>query len=174
MCRKYERAVTKSCLFCKAEFTKKPSLNQVYCSRLCADEAKKAKRVEVICSTCGGKYNIPKCRNIFNKYYCSRDCADHKRSDNNLKIDRSKNFYKRLIKESICKCGVHEDYLLQIHHKDGNKRNQSLDNLEVVCANCHIKRHLTFKKDGELGYNTKILTSKEILEILNNETITSV
>jgi hypothetical protein len=29
---------------------------------------------------------------------------------------------------------------LQIHHLDGNPRNQRLANLRVVCAECHLER----------------------------------
>jgi len=30
---------------------------------------------------------------------------------------------------------------IQIHHKDGNPNNNSLDNLLVLCKNCHVNRH---------------------------------
>lgn len=26
---------------------------------------------------------------------------------------------------------------LEVHHKDGNKRNNKLENLEILCPNCH-------------------------------------
>ena len=34
-----------------------------------------------------------------------------------------------------------------VHHVDGNRDNNVTNNLEVVCHNCHIKRHL--KKVGD-------------------------
>lgn len=30
---------------------------------------------------------------------------------------------------------------LEVHHKDRNKRNNSIENLEVLCVNCHDKEH---------------------------------
>ena len=52
----------------------------------------------------------------------------------------------RLIKEGIfeekCYCCGLKDWLgqsipLELHHKDGDKDNNSLDNLELRCPNCH-------------------------------------
>jgi len=44
---------------------------------------------------------------------------------------------------------------LQIHHKDGNPNNNSLENLIVLCRNCHINGHkiadLTGVKDWDIG-----------------------
>ena len=44
--------------------------------------------------------------------------------------------------ESKCaRCGItkwlNEDAPLELHHKDGNKNNNSLENLELLCPNCH-------------------------------------
>ena len=50
----------------------------------------------------------------------------------------------------------------------GQLNNNEENNLEVVCANCHIRRHLKF--DGEkLIYNAKTLTSEDILKSIYNE-----
>jgi len=39
-------------------------------------------------------------------------------------------------KEMVCEfCGVTEG--VHIHHKDKNRKNNSLDNLQVVCVSCH-------------------------------------
>ena len=53
---------------------------------------------------------------------------------------------KRLVKEGYksytCeKCGISEyngtHISLELNHKDGNNANHSLDNLELLCPNCH-------------------------------------
>jgi len=46
------------------------------------------------------------------------------------------------LKEYVCECcGIqswnNKPISLQLHHKDGNHNNNSLDNLEVLCTNCH-------------------------------------
>jgi hypothetical protein len=41
------------------------------------------------------------------------------------------------------RCGYKtESRILGIHHKDRNRRNNTLDNLEVLCPNCHSLEHL--------------------------------
>jgi hypothetical protein len=40
------------------------------------------------------------------------------------------------------KCGKQVfGFTLQLHHKDGNPMNDSLDNLEAVCVKCHSDLH---------------------------------
>lgn len=52
----------------------------------------------------------------------------------------------RILREGVLpktcnKCGntqwLGRDIPLELHHKDGNKNNNSLDNLELLCPNCH-------------------------------------
>ena len=52
-------------------------------------------------------------------------------------------FYDRIAKENLiqkcCLCGSIK--FLLVHHKDGNRKNNNLDNLMVVCKSCHAKIH---------------------------------
>lgn len=46
------------------------------------------------------------------------------------------------LKEHKCECCGLTDWLgnkipLEVHHKDGNPSNNSLENFEVICPNCH-------------------------------------
>ena len=57
------------------------------------------------------------------------------------------------IKEEKCEiCGFSEwmgkPIPLELHHKDFNHYNNSLDNLQILCANCHMQAHnyCNFKK----------------------------
>ena len=48
------------------------------------------------------------------------------------------------IKKDCCeKCGITEwqgkPISLQLHHKDGNPNNNCLENLEILCPNCHTQ-----------------------------------
>lgn len=57
---------------------------------------------------------------------------------------------KRIIKENLieykcAKCGnkgmwLDKELSLELHHKDGNRLNNNIDNLEFLCPNCH---HIT-------------------------------
>lgn len=121
----------------------------------------------MICDNCGkeiSKYSRDIKRNKNN--YCSRECYDSRRKINLKRLKRSSRFYQELLETTPCKCGVSEVYLLQIHHIDGNHDNHYPENLEVVCGNCHIERHLKLNKKGKLVYDGKYLTSPEILNTL--------
>lgn len=58
---------------------------------------------------------------------------------------RSDSLKKRLIKNGIkenkCElCGLSgEEIILELHHKDGNHYNNEIENLQILCPNCHSK-----------------------------------
>ncbi len=123
--------------------------------------------VNINCETCGksiSKY-VRRDRKRNNHNYCNRDCYNARRKEGLKRIKRHTTYFTDLVVKG-CECGVTEYYLLQIHHKDGDTNNNHPDNLEVVCANCHIKRHLKINKDGKLVYHRKTLTSPEIFNLL--------
>jgi Zn finger protein HypA/HybF involved in hydrogenase expression len=77
-------------------------------------------------------------------------------------------FLKHNIFEYKCnKCGIKEwnnnKISLEIEHKDGNRYNNSKDNLELLCPNCHSQT-LTFRKKSK-HQNPKI-NEFQILEQL--------
>lgn len=50
------------------------------------------------------------------------------------------------IKEEVCECCKLSEWMgklipLELHHKDFNHYNNSLDNLQILCANCHMQAH---------------------------------
>ena len=50
--------------------------------------------------------------------------------------------FREGLKEKKCeRCGLKEwqgfGIPLELHHKDGNKKNNDLSNLEILCPNCH-------------------------------------
>ena len=47
----------------------------------------------------------------------------------------------RNYKHKCVMCGLEEECCLQVHHIDGNRHNSSLDNLIILCANCHSRIH---------------------------------
>ena len=53
-----------------------------------------------------------------------------------------KRLFKEHIKENKCEiCGIAEwnnkPIICQLHHKDGNHLNNNLENLQILCPNCH-------------------------------------
>ena len=69
--------------------------------------------------------------------------------ENNIPIDAPKLRRKLIeegIKENKCeRCGMTEwlgdDVPLELHHVDGNHHNNNLDNLMILCSNCHKQLH---------------------------------
>ena len=48
----------------------------------------------------------------------------------------------------ICeRCPFDNLNILVVHHKDRNRRNNSIENIEILCPNCHALEHFN-KKDG--------------------------
>lgn len=75
--------------------------------------------------------------------------------NNNIKI-KSSNLKEKLFileyKERKCECcGVGEEWqgkplTLELHHIDGNHNNNNLDNLQILCPNCHSQTDSFRKK----------------------------
>jgi hypothetical protein len=64
------------------------------------------------------------------------------------------------IKEARCECcGLStwngKPIPLELHHKDLNHYNNDLDNLQILCSNCHMQAH---------GYNN-LSAPREILDV---------
>tara|TARA_R100000750_G_scaffold62354_1_gene55856 strand:+ start:2904 stop:3233 length:330 start_codon:yes stop_codon:yes gene_type:complete len=47
--------------------------------------------------------------------------------------------FEKLTKNGCCACGWKLTF--DLHHKDGNKKNDALDNIVCLCPNCHSLVH---------------------------------
>ena len=87
----------------------------------------------------------------FNKKTCSRSCANKNRSgikygkgspkDKAKALKSLKTQLLRLRGIKCERCGYKKFEILQIHHKDRNRNDNSIDNLELICPNCHYEEH---------------------------------
>jgi len=159
------------CIVCRNSFLHHTWDTQKCCSIKCSQTLLK-NRVEVTCNTCNKSFEIPKSqydRNLSkgNKFYCGRNCYNNSRVDNPNRLKRSTSYNQKLLTEGSCiDCGENRYYLLQIHHVDSDPSNNTKSNYEVVCANCHIRRHLKLNKLGRYVYSTKHLTNRNLLKDL--------
>ena len=82
---------------------------------------------------------------------CSYSCSNtHFRSGlNNPNFKNGNRIYRDLITIEQCnRCGYKEHLeILQVHHIDRDRLNNTIENLEVLCPNCHTLDHYQ-NKDG--------------------------
>lgn len=148
-----------------------------YCSRKCTG-AQNRKRLlalasvqnipNVNCTWCKKEFykNESKIKSSRNGvFFCSRSCKDigqrlengitaiHPHHYNKAKSSASYRTIAFRNKEAKCERCDYSKYkeVLVVHHKDRNRENPSLDNLEILCPTCHLEEHF-LAKDGL--YNT--------------------
>lgn len=75
-----------------------------------------------------------------NKKYSLEDILSNKVYYSNISKLRER-LIKEGYKENKCEiCGLSgEDVSLELHHKDGDRTNNQLENLQILCPNCHSK-----------------------------------
>lgn len=72
----------------------------------------------------------------------------------------------------VCqRCGAAPPTRLELHHKNGDRTNSSIDNLERLCASCHKKSEYANGrvKRGEKGYPTELVKIVSITYVGNKE-----
>jgi ribosomal protein L37E len=119
------------------------SKGQVFCSSACYGISC---RKEIACHVCGKLILAG-----FNKKTCSRSCANKNREGikytgarlKDKAIDLRRIKIKLFgIKGKVCeRCGYNKSEILQVHHKNRNREDDSIENLEIICPNCHYEEH---------------------------------
>ena len=76
-------------------------------------------------------------------------------------------FLKEGLKENKCElCGISEwngkPLVMQLHHIDGNNKNNSLENLQLLCPNCHSQTENYCGNSNEKSHNYCKDCGKEI------------
>ena len=127
---------------------------KTYCSSGCLNRSKET-TVELKCGSCGNiviKQQAQIKRSKSGEVFCSRHCATvynnkvSKSGENNHNYKHGAKSYRDLafkLKEAKCElCPYSNKDVLQVHHKDGNRKNNSIDNLEILCPTHHWERHV--------------------------------
>ena len=148
MAERYKRNPNTQCSVCKKPVYRRPAEliktdGRAYCNQICYGTAC---RKEVPCVVCGKSL-----LSRFNKKTCSRACSNKHRSGIKYKIGRPKDkaFDTASLKMQLfdirgarCeRCGYDTKEILHLHHRDRNRKNNTAENLEIVCPNCHYLEH---------------------------------
>jgi len=147
-----ERLVKKTCKNCNKEFYEyKSRANNncgVYCSKTCYSSY--IKKPEINCLNCGKSCKDFNGKNRKRKY-CSLECSYRKKVKQGYSSPISSTgigIFKRFVREAdnkICfLCSSEKN--IEIHHKDGNRKNNYILNWIPLCCICHNRIHHLSKK----------------------------
>lgn len=146
------------CSICGKKIYRRPiqiATGGVYCSMKCCGVSQ---RVPKECPICSKEY-------LGQKRTCSRACANIAREGISYTGENKNNnaLQGTKLKEKIAterggaceKCGYENYSILQIHHlvRKAKGGSDELENLQLLCPNCHMQQHLGFslfkkKKSG--------------------------
>ena len=158
------KTVTTTCLQCASKFQaplKEVKRREVkFCSTACWGAFRKAnsktKTPNVTCSYCNKDFYKNESKRKNSKHGVFFCCRVHKdlgqRLENGLTIihpphykDGTRSYRKRALAAypNVCnRCSYSEVlYILIVHHKDRNRSNNAIENLEILCPNCHSIEH---------------------------------
>ncbi len=144
----YKRNPNTECIICNKPVYRRPmelkrSNGRAFCGQTCYGISCRRENPCTVCKTpiLGGLH----------KKTCSRACANKHRAGIKYKLGRPRDKAKdcralklRLLRhrgEKCERCSYNKVTILQAHHKDRNKKNNTLDNLELLCPNCHMEEH---------------------------------
>lgn len=116
------------------------------------------------CVTCGNEFSA---WNRLSKT-CSKACREKERNKRKKASGKWGSRYARARKKvigrvSACEsCGFSNRLALHVHHINNASRNHAIDNLMVLCANCHYTYH------GTVGFSekTESMSREYVLGIL--------
>ncbi len=158
MSEPYPRKPNTTCSVCTKPIYRRPveiQNGRVFCGAICYGQAC---RKEKPCVVCGKLILAGK-----NKSTCSRACSNTNRAGTKYKIGSPKDKVSdqraiklRLIKARGTKCercGYARLEILHVHHRNRDRNNNSLSNLELICPNCHFEEHYLNKSwlKGKFG-----------------------
>lgn len=150
MAEYYNRNPNTNCAVCNKPIYKRPSQinrGKVYCSNNCYGVSC---RREIPCIVCGKAI-----LSGLHKKTCSRSCSNVNRAGiiYSHKKPRDKVFQHRTLRNELIlgrggkceRCSYAKTEILQIHHKNRNREDNSSKNLELICPNCHFEEHIIKK-----------------------------
>jgi|SRR3989344_6778541 len=147
-----------NCKICRTSFYAKPRHIKIGWGKYCSNKCKfvgQQKGTIVKCSNC--RKDLYRTPNDFLKsksglFFCDRSCHASW-TNKTLRIGKNHpnwltgvSTYRRLLLENAeevkCEnCNFSDERVLVVHHKDGDRMDNELSNLELLCRNCHYLKH---------------------------------
>lgn len=142
------------CDICNKIFRRqKRFIKHNFCSMKCKYQSEGVRKV-LKCAVCNSVFtrSNSKMQNAKNNiHFCSRKCKDIGQSTikeiqpSHYGTENGSNYRSKAFKHylPICnRCGFSNVIALEVHHKDRNRQNDDIGNLEILCCNCHTIEHL--------------------------------
>lgn len=142
-----------------------------FCNKKCSGEHKSKNKImldnNVSCALCSKQFHMSESKQKLSKsglYFCCREHKDLSQKIGGIKEIMPQHYgtgnisdsqvYRRFVfstKQKICeRCGYKEnEAAIIIHHKDRNRYNGNITNLEVLCCNCHAIEHYSKETYGD-------------------------
>lgn len=174
------------CPICNSQFIRRAKVSpgkvkKICCSRECHSQYRARHKALVNCASCQKEF--PKRRSDLKKsksglFFCSIQCKNKEHKTGGLIAPEHYGLSKKsgtlyweiasknnLIECVVCKLDCKA--LLVVHHIDGCRENNNLENLEFLCHTHHALRHMKIKK-GKWVYDTRFLTPRDKFEEILN------
>jgi hypothetical protein len=136
------------CHICGTLFKHRGRRHWHYCSQTCKEKSRYINRGRITrCEICRQAFLASNRQNRVR--FCSQECSGiYSRLYESELNYRFKAFVYRGLSCEIC--GNTDQQVLVGHHKDNNRRNHTIENLQVICANCHHRHHWSKSKKLQL------------------------
>ena len=151
------RATEVNCEYCKKLFVTftAPSRRSRFCSSACSN-GRFVNRIKFNCAQCKKEFEKKPSTQSNSKSglrFCSKACKCKAQRLGGIEAIQPDHYgdgkwsYRaralQLLPNCCNRCGYNKYIeVLEVHHKDSNRANNQIDNLEIVCANCHRETHL--------------------------------
>lgn len=121
--------------------------NEVDFSHWTGNGRPRAREYKILCSNCKVEFTVIG-ESKKNQKTCSYKCATEKYRKGKIHPNYTTGFsaYRKLALNHYGKqcslCGYSDERALEVHHRDKDRSNNDISNLEVLCSNCHKLQHL--------------------------------
>jgi hypothetical protein len=157
------KKIQKQCLACNKMFLARSSEvnrgNGRYCSIDCGRKSrtlfKKERQHNCHCAFCNKTFyrnNTKQKASRSGLQFCNRLCKEKAQKLGGIKEIQPEHYGKGVFdyrkfaleqKPHVCeKCGYNKiPQILEVHHKDRNRKNNDILNLQILCSRCHDEEH---------------------------------
>ena len=143
-----------NCTHCSKSFESKAHNPAKFCSLSCSSLHRKKTKIEVMCSCCQQltlKSQAQIDRSV--RQFCSNVCKNTFYRNTDLRgtigeyngVSGRATYRRKAFEQYERRCAVcnYEKFteVLQVHHRDGNRKHNDISNLILLCPTCHIEVH---------------------------------